>query len=68
LPLPALNRAAAETGHPVTDPWCHRIAAAHMKKMIESAEDIEKTLVTLDFQTVRAYAEELRPETVESHH
>jgi hypothetical protein len=38
----------------------NRIAAMHLKKMIESAEDIEKTLVTLDAESIRAYAEAMR--------
>jgi len=67
LPLPALSRASRETDHPVTDPWCHRIAAAHLKKMIETGEDIEKTLVTLDFDTIRGYAELQRPAEIAAH-
>jgi hypothetical protein len=61
LPHKHLLTAAKETGHPLTDPWCHRIAAQHLKKMIESAEDIEKTLVTLDYEAISAYAEALKP-------
>ena len=36
-----------QTGHPLTDPWCHKLAATHLREMIESGEDLEKTLVTL---------------------
>jgi hypothetical protein len=61
LPHKALLRASQETHQPMTDPWVNRIAAAHLRKMIESSEDIEKTLVTLDYDTVRHYAESLRP-------
>lgn len=60
LPHKLLLQASHDTGHPVTDPWVNRIAAMHLKKMIESAEDIEKTLVTLDADSIRAYAEALR--------
>lgn len=61
LPHPALQRVSAMMDHPLTDPWCHRIAAMHLTKMIETADDIEKTLVTLDEATIRDYAETLRP-------
>jgi hypothetical protein len=37
------------TGHPLTDPWCLKLAAMHLKYMIESGEDLEKTLVTLSW-------------------
>lgn len=39
-----LSRAA---GHPLTDGWCLKLAAAHLRSMIESGEDLEKTLVTV---------------------
>lgn len=61
LPHKDLLRASHDTEQPLTDPWVHRIAAAHLKKMIESGDDIEKTLITLDYDTMRAYAENLRP-------
>lgn len=67
LPHPFLLRASHETGVPVTDPWVHRIAAAHLRKMIESSEDIEKTLITLDSDSIRAYAESLRPAVAAGH-
>lgn len=60
LPHRDLLRACRETGVPLNDPWVHRLAAAHLKRMIESGEDMEKTLVTLDSDTVLAYAEQLR--------
>jgi hypothetical protein len=47
LPHPALLELSKQTGHPLTDPWCLRLAAAHLKQMIASGEDLEKTLVTL---------------------
>lgn len=36
-----------QTGHALTDPWCLKLAARHLSHMIESGEDLEKTLVTL---------------------
>jgi hypothetical protein len=47
LPHPDLLALSQATGHPLTDAWCLRIAARHLKHMIESGEDLEKTLVTL---------------------
>lgn len=35
-----------KTGHPLTDAWCSRLAAVHLAQMIETGEDMDKTLVT----------------------
>lgn len=34
------------TGHEMSDAWCSRLAAEHLKHMIESGEDLDKDLVT----------------------
>jgi hypothetical protein len=47
LPHPDLLALSAKTGHPLTDPWCLKLAARHLRHMVESGEDLEKTLVTL---------------------
>ena len=47
LPHLALLELAHKTGHPLTDPWCMKLAASHLKTMIESGEDLEKTIITL---------------------
>ena len=47
LPHPALLALSAATGHALTDPWCMKLAASHLKYMITSGEDLEKPLVTL---------------------
>lgn len=44
---PDLLALSKQSGHPLTDAWCLRIAAAHLRRMIESGEDLEKVLVTL---------------------
>ena len=67
LPHKFLLLASQETDQLMTDPWVNRIAAAHLRKMIESGDDIEKTLVTLDYDTLLAYAESLRPAAVARH-
>jgi len=47
LPHPALLSLAAEQKGEITDPWCMRLAGVHLKRMIETFEDMEKTLVTV---------------------
>ena len=47
LPHAALLDLSRESGHSLTDPWCMKIAAAHLGRMIRTFEDMEKTLVTL---------------------
>lgn len=47
LSHPDLLALAARSGHPLTDAWCMKLAALHLKHMFESGEDLEKTLVTL---------------------
>ena len=55
--MPENNRRfTSETGHPLTDAWCMKLAAGHLKSMIESAEDLEKTLVTLSMNDLRRAA------------
>jgi len=61
LPHPHLLTLSAETGHPLTDPWCTRLAARHLKYMIESGEDLEKTLVTLSLPAMQRVAGNLQP-------
>ena len=59
LPHAHLLRVSAETGHPITDSWCSRLAALHLKYMIESSDDVEKTLVTLTGDQMIEYAKQL---------
>jgi hypothetical protein len=47
LPHHALLDLARETSRALTDPWCMKLAASHLRQMIESGEDLEKTLITL---------------------
>ncbi len=42
---PDLLELSARTGQPLTDPWCSRLAAEHLKKIIETGEDMEKSLI-----------------------
>jgi hypothetical protein len=61
LPHPLLLTLSAETGHPLTDSWCIRLAARHLKYMLETGEDLEKTLVTLSLPALQRSAVHLQP-------
>ena len=58
---PDLLALSRETGHALTDPWCLRLAANHLTSMVESGEDLEKTLVTLSLADLRRAAGILQP-------
>jgi hypothetical protein len=47
LPHPDLLALSAASGHPLTDAWCLKLAANHLRYMIASGEDLEKVLVTV---------------------
>jgi hypothetical protein len=55
LPLPSLLELSEKTGRPLTDPWCSGLAASHLRRMIETGEDIEKELVTPALEALEAY-------------
>lgn len=67
LSHPELLNLTAGRGYQVTDPLCMRIAAAHLRHMIETSEDMDKTLVTVSSQKLASYTQQLRPETVPRH-
>ncbi len=59
LPHPVLLALSEKLGHPLTDTWCLKLAALHLKHMLETGEDMEKTLVTPqpeEIEAVRARA------------
>ena len=60
LPHTALLAVSKKIGHPLTDAWCLKLAALHLTHMIETAEDIEKTLVTAQLDELERYAGELQ--------
>jgi hypothetical protein len=57
---PALLVLSKNTGHPLTDAWCLKLAALHLKHMLENGEDMEKTLVTVQPEELDRYARELQ--------
>jgi hypothetical protein len=67
LPHPELLKLTVERGRKLTDPMCLRLAAAHLRHMIETSEDMEKTLVTLTPEELATYDRQLHGETVPQH-
>ena len=54
---PDLLKLSAETELPLTDALCLKVGALHLKHMIETDEDMEKTLVTIPYPDLRRYIE-----------
>lgn len=67
LPHPELLKITVERGRKLTDPLCMRLAAAHLRRMIEASEDMDKTLVTVSPEELAACDRELHRETVPQH-
>lgn len=55
IPHPELLRLSRETGQPVTDPWVLRLAALHLKHVLLTGEDLEKTLITVSPEDLRRH-------------
>ena len=43
---PDLLRLSRSAERPLTDSWCVRLAAQHLKQMVKNWEDMDKTIVT----------------------
>jgi hypothetical protein len=61
---PELLALSKKLDHPLTDTWCLKLAALHLKHMLETGEDMEKTLVTVPPAELEAYARELHDSLV----
>ena len=59
LPHADLRRVSQEIGRSMDDPWCSRIAALHLRYLIETGEDMEKDLVTVLPADLKRWAGEL---------
>jgi len=53
---PDLVKLGTAIRHALTDAWCMKLAALHLKHMIESGEDMEKGLVTAEYADIERYA------------
>ena len=67
LPHPELLKLTIERGRKLTDSTCMRLAAANLRHMIETSEDMDKTLVTLSPEELASYDQHLHGETVPRH-
>jgi len=47
IPLPEVLELGIRHDRPLTDAWCLKLAALHLKYMIESDTDMDKVLVTM---------------------
>ena len=56
---PDLLEMAGRAGRPVSDPWCMKLAALHLCRMVETGEDVEKTLVTMSREDIERANREL---------
>ena len=56
LPHADLQRVAEEVGRKVDDPWCSRLGAMHLRRLVETGEDMEKELVTVTAADMKSYA------------
>ena len=56
---PDLLELSEKTGHPLTDPWCSRMAALHLKYVIETGEDMEKSMITPSLERLTQWDAEL---------
>ncbi len=64
LPQTALLELSRRTGRKITDPMCMTLAALHLKRMIETSEDMDKRLVTVSLEDLTVYDQQLHGETV----
>jgi hypothetical protein len=67
IPHDALLSLIRERGRKLSDPYCLRIAAAHLKQMIETSEDMEKTLVDMTPEELAEHDQQLNGVTVPQH-
>jgi hypothetical protein len=59
LPHADLQHVSRESGRPMDDPWCSRLAAMHLLHLVATGEDMEKNLVTVTPADLKRYAEQL---------
>jgi hypothetical protein len=59
LPHPELLALSQATRRAMDDPWCARLAAAHLQRLIETGEDMEKDLVIVPAADLERYARSL---------
>lgn len=53
---PHLVELSTRLNRPLSDPWCIRLAGEHLRRVIETWEDAEKTIVTPSMEQLEEYA------------
>jgi hypothetical protein len=59
LPHADLLAVSRETSRKMDDPWCSRLAELHLLHLVETGEDMEKSLVTVNLPDLKRYAAQL---------
>ena len=62
LPHAELLHVSRQIGRSMDDPWCSRIAAMHLRYLIETGEDMEKDIVTVLPADLKRHVAELARE------
>jgi hypothetical protein len=66
LSHPELLRIAAARSRKLSDAYCMRLAACHLRHMIETSEDMDKTLVAVPPEELSTYDRQLNEVTGDS--
>lgn len=59
LPHATLGALSREHVRALADPWCARLAVVHLRHMIETGEDMEKSLVAVAPEDLARHAQEV---------
>src|SRR3954447_26674330 len=59
LAHPDLLAVSKEQNRPLTDPWCMKLAALHIREMIETDRDMDKVIVLPALEDLRRHAAKL---------
>lgn len=59
MPHLDLLRLSRKTGRPMTDAWCSRLGALHLRRLIETGEDMENDPVTVSATDLAEYDAQL---------
>lgn len=59
LSHPDLLAVSKDLNRPLTDPWCMKLAALHLREMIETDRDMDKEIVVPSAEDLRRHAARL---------
>jgi hypothetical protein len=69
IPHADLLNISRELGRTMDDPWCSRLAALHLLHLIQTGEDMEKSLITMLPADLKRHAGDLaRTDSAELQH